>query len=342
MIKQVHLVIQELFLPGDVVTKVCHGLNLPALETILARAHTEPLRDHSLEEWLCRTFGVVEQAIAPVTLRADQVEAEGHYWLRADPVNLRILHDQLVLQSAMAVDEDEAAQLRTALNEHFAGDGLHFLAPHPQRWYLRLETDPGIKTTMLTQVIGKNIHHFLPQGPDELRWHGILNEIQMLLHAHPVNEAREQRGEWPINGLWLWGGGYAAALNSPLGKMLTDSALAAAFAFNAQMPHGPLPDGCDTEWIERCFESGQSTAYIVWNGLGMALEYGDLASWCKSVQQFEQRCAYPLWQALRTGMIDKITLEVPQEKSPGRYVLTRRDSRKFWRRAHRLAEYSPA
>jgi len=342
MIKHVHLVIQDLFLPADVATKVCGGFHLPALEKILARSGSESVRDSSLEDWLCGTFGIAGQAVAPVTLLADGIKTEGHYWMRADPVNLRILHDQLMLQPAMSVSMDEAEQLCTALNKHFVDEGMYFLAPHPLRWYLRLETDPNLETTLLTKVMGKNVHHYLPQGPDELRWHGILNEIQMLLHAHPVNEAREQRGEWQINGLWLWGGGYAGALNSPLGQMFTDSALASAFAFGAQMPHGPIPDGCDTEWIERCFESGQNMVYVVWNGLGMALEYGDLASWCKSVQQFEQRCAYPLWQLLRAGLIDKITLEVPQEKSPRRYVLTRRGSRKFWRRAHRLADYSPA
>ena len=33
----------------------------------------------------------------------------------------------------------------------------------------------------------------------------------MLLHAHPVNEAREARGEPAVNSLWLWGAGPRAA-----------------------------------------------------------------------------------------------------------------------------------
>jgi hypothetical protein len=32
-------------------------------------------------------------------------------------------------------------------------------------------------------------------------------EIEMWLHDHPVNAARSRRGEWPVTGLWLWGGG---------------------------------------------------------------------------------------------------------------------------------------
>ena len=35
----------------------------------------------------------------------------------------------------------------------------------------------------------------------------LLNEIQMFMHQHPVNQQRIQRGTLPINSLWFWGGG---------------------------------------------------------------------------------------------------------------------------------------
>ena len=44
---------------------------------------------------------------------------------------------------------------------------------------------------------------FLPHGNDLKRWQKLLTELQMLLHAHPVNAARAQRGARPINSLWL-------------------------------------------------------------------------------------------------------------------------------------------
>src|SRR5262249_230225 len=36
-------------------------------------------------------------------------------------------------------------------------------------------------------------------------------EIEMWLHEHPVKAARVGRGEAPVNGLWLWGGGCTPA-----------------------------------------------------------------------------------------------------------------------------------
>ncbi len=39
------------------------------------------------------------------------------------------------------------------------------------------------------------------------RYRRLDGEIQMLLHAHPVNARRQRQGMPPINGLWLWQGG---------------------------------------------------------------------------------------------------------------------------------------
>lgn len=336
----VHLVVPDLFLPEEIASKVCAGLHLPALEKILSRARAAPLQETSLEDWLGEAFGVTEQAIAPVTLQADKMEPGAHYWLRADPVNLRILRDQLVLQPVM-VGREEAAQLCAALNEHFAGDGLHFNAPHSSRWYLRLDEDPRIDTTSLAQVAGKNVQQFLPQGQEGLRWHSTLNEIQMLLFSHPLNEVREQRGEWQVNGLWLWGGGYAGeALRRPFSHVYTDSELAAAFATVADIGCASLPAGAVMEDVERSIAEGSQEVLIIWDGLRAALQDGDLGGWRESLQYFEQRCAYPLLQALRSGLLEKITLDTVQEQSSRRFVLTRRDNRKFWRRARKLDFYS--
>ena len=42
--KNTHLVIPDLFLPGDIAAEVCAGLSLPALEKLLGRgALTRPL-----------------------------------------------------------------------------------------------------------------------------------------------------------------------------------------------------------------------------------------------------------------------------------------------------------
>jgi len=332
----VHLVIQDLFLPREAAAGACAGLCLPALEKILARAKPMPLLAASLEEWLCAAFGAENQAIAPVTLQADGECPGTAYWLRADPVNLSLTGDQLILRPIATLDADEAAQLCASLNRHFADYRLHFMAPQPQHWYLRLGCAPGITTHFLAQAAGKDIHALLPHGADALRWHKLLNEIQMLLFEHPVNQAREARGEWLINSVWPWGGGYAPdKLLRPFERVSTDSLLAAAFASVAGIGHSALPGD-----VAQFLAGGKGETLIVWDGLRPALQHGDLGEWRDSLQQLEQTCASPLLQALRGGRIDKITLDVLQAHASQRFVLTCGMSWQFWRLSRRLDYYS--
>jgi len=334
--KSVHLLIPDLFLPQQVAAEACSGLALPALETLLARAQTTPLSAESLEAWLCEVFGVEDQAIAPLTLRADGLEPGESCWLRADPVHLRLQRDQLILQAEVPLTEGEAAQLCRSLNAHFASDGLRFIAPHPQRWYLQLDAAPNMSTRPLAQVAGKNVHTHLPQGVDALHWHGVFNEIQMLLFEHAVNQAREARGELPINSVWLWGGGHAAGeLARPYTIVLGDSDLASAFAQVAGIPHGSLPDD-----VMQCLAGDDANVLIVWEGLRRALQHGDLHAWRDSLLRFEQCCAAPLLGALRAGRIARLTLDSPQTGTTRHMVLTRGAAWRLWQRPRPLAHYA--
>ena len=39
----------------------------------------------------------------------------------------------------------------------------------------------------------------------------LLNEVQVLLHQHPLNAARQTRGLPPVNSVWFWGAGRLPA-----------------------------------------------------------------------------------------------------------------------------------
>jgi hypothetical protein len=335
--RSIHLVIPDLFLPQQAAAEACTGLALPALQTLLARARSSHLPFESLESWLCNIFGVENHAIAPVTLRADGLEPGSSYWLRADPVHLRLQRDQLILQSEVRLTSGDAEQLCISLNTHFISDGLRFFAPHPQRWYLQLEASPNISTHDLAQVEGTDVHLYLPRGLDALRWHGLFNEIQMLLFEHAVNQAREARGELPINSLWLWGGGHdASALARPCAKMVSDSVLANAFARAADIPFDILTDDA----LSCITDNTAGKVLMIWEELRRALQQGDMHAWRESTIRFERCCAKPLLNALRAGHIDELTLDVPQAKGTFRFVITRGLAWKLWRRPKPLADYA--
>lgn len=321
-----HIVIPDLFLPHELMSEACSGLKLPALETIFARARQEPLAQRSLEAWLCNAFGVADSAIAPVTLLADGVEPGSSYWLRADPVHVYIRQNEMILETGAPLSADEAEGLCASLNAHFSGDGLRFFAPHPQRWYAQLDSDPAIQTHLLSQAAGRDIRTLLPQGEKALRWHAVLNEIQMLFHDHAVNQAREARGEPPINSVWLWGGGkMEKALACPYARVCGDGNLAEAFARAAGIAFVSLPDDANA-----CGGKAGGTL-LVWEGMQQATLRNDLQAWREVLLQFEQCCAAPLLGALRGGYIAQITLDVPGEAAY-RFMLNRNAAWKFWRR----------
>ncbi len=325
--KHVHIVVPDLFLPQLLAKDVCAGLQLPVLEKILARSKMALLSTHSLEAWLCEAFNVPEAAIAPVTLLADGLPPEGGYWMRADPVHLRLERDQMILQTNVAPSKEEAMQLCGYLNAHFADADMRFFAPHPQRWYVRLVDDPQINTHSIYQVEGRNSRFYLPKGATALKWHGVLNEIQMLLYGHPVNQAIEERQALAINSIWLWGGGRKVALQQPFDLLYGDSELAKLFALAADIP-------CSNTWTEA------ENALYVWEGASIALRRGDFHAWRESVENFEKNCLLPLLPYLQAGKLDRISVDVLQENNSQRFELTRSMLWKVWKRTHSLVGYS--
>jgi hypothetical protein len=173
----------------------------------------------------------------------------------------------------------------------------------------------------------------LPQGPDALRWHGIFNEIQMLFFEHAVNQAREARGELPINSVWLWGGGREPEkLLRPFARVYGDSPLALALAQTTGMSVAALQADA-----ARFVASDEGDVLVVWDGLRDALQQGDLHAWRNELQRFEASCAAPLLAALSAGRISQLTLEVPHGISSRRLALTRAALWKVWRRSKPLA-----
>jgi len=324
-----HLLIPDLFPPQDIAAEVCAGLHLPALERVLARSTASASPIGTLEDWFCATFGA--NGVAPVRAAADGLAAGEGYWLCADPVSLQLQRAQMLLLPDVSPGEEEAAALCAKLNAHFDGMGMQFFAPHPRRWYVRLEAEPQLATTPLQQVVWCDAKFHQPQGADALHWQRIATEVQMLLYAYPANQAREARGELLINSLWFWGGGYTAPLQRPFDVCGGSSELAEAFARVAAIPRASSLQGVLGAKGERGLWVDET--------LSAAQQRGDYFAWREELQRIEQQCQF-LLRALRTGRLQHLTLEVLQDKAAQRFELTPASAWKLWRPAHSLARYA--
>jgi hypothetical protein len=328
--KRLVLLIPDLFPPHDIATEVCAGLHLPALGKLLARGNASTSPAETLEGKLCAAFGA--QAVAPVRAVADGLEAGGHYWLCADPVSLRLTTAQVLLLPDVMPTQEDAAALCASLNEHFVGMGLHFSAPHPQRWYVQADTEPHMTTTPLRQVAWGDAKIHTPQGADAMRWQRIATEVQMLLHAHPLNQVRAARGELPINSLWFWGGGRAMPLAPGIDAVGGGCGLVGAFARAAGMQ--------PVESLQAMLDGQCANGLWVCSAPGEALQRGDLYAWRGALQQVEQYYAQPLLKALQAGRLQRLSLEVLREDAAHRFELTRGGAWKLWRGAQSLARYA--
>jgi hypothetical protein len=303
-----------------------------ALDRLLSRSSVHQFPATDLDSTLCRCFGLdaTQQALplAPLTYLSDAGQAARGYILRADPVHLRA--DQSCLRlfdsHTFPVTQEEADALAVAVTQFYSHLGWQLEAVRPQRWYLSLPAVPAISTRSVMQVAGQDIDPCLPQGRDAADWHAILNEVQMLLHNHPVNAAREQRGVAAINSLWFWGGGVLpTSVDTDVMRLATDYPLAMGLAQQAGIARVDVP--ADTAGLLDFAAPGLSL--LVADELERPALYGEVDRWLERLLQLEQDCFVPLLEALRQGELASLAIYPCNGK---RFHITRRQLRNFWKR----------
>ncbi|MDA8093010.1 MAG: hypothetical protein M0T84_03720 [Betaproteobacteria bacterium] len=332
-----HLVIPHLLdaLDGE--------MRLPAFEALAACGRTESLPSEGVEAWLCAHFGFAKQwdwPVAPLAAAADGL-LEGRYWLCADPVHLSLQGSALMLGELYpaAPTKSEADALIDAINAHFGSTGLRVAAVHPEHWYLALPTDPEICTTPLASALGGDIKTEMPRGPRALHWAALLNELQMVLHAHPVNQARETRGQPTINSLWPWGGGWPPEGQPHAGTLWTHHRLARAIAKGALADTRALPPDAD-RWFEFARADG-GPHLIVLDQVEAHLRVHDLAGARSAAAHLDRAWGVPLRRWLRQGRLTGLALSLPGASNVMHAQIRRPDLFRWWRRPRPLARFAP-
>ncbi len=108
--------------------------------------------------------------------------------------------------ASFEVTTAEADALFDSVSELWADRAISALPLNNRQW--RIWLDPSASTRSLTPaaMAEMRLTDWWPQEDSLREWRRLLNEIQMVWHEHPVNLARAERGEVPINSLWLFGG----------------------------------------------------------------------------------------------------------------------------------------
>jgi hypothetical protein len=298
-----------------------------ALARLLSKAKVRQL-DLPLEAVVCAQHGLtakLDYPIAAIAAHADGLAVGDDYWLRADAVHLLLQRDSFSLSepAPLLVEREHAELIIASLNQHFSQDGMTFCIGNSGAWYLRLKQMPEIQTTLPSVAMDRNIYQFMPQGAAASTWLSYLNEIQMLLHEHPVNIQRESKHQAAINSVWLSGGGF---MPQPL-PAENDIGL---FVANTPFYHG----------------------LAQWSGFAIQLPEQPLSKTLQHIDaQLHARLELPgqhlsddinfamLWDALRARKIEQLTLNLGCYEKTLVATIRPVDTYKFWRKSKSVGLY---
>lgn len=336
------LIVPDLFWVHEAPLAAHAGLAVTSIETLVARGRKRITPAGSLEAWLLASFGVsVETAlpVAPFALADHGTPHEGRYWLCVDPVHLRIGRDDFTMQDAttLAIDPTEAASMIESLNRHFRDRGYRFIAPSPSHWYLSTPAPFAATTVSRHKASGQAVDALRPTGTGALGLQTLINEVQMLLHEHPVNMRREQLDRPIINSVWPWGGGTSEPVTPPkLTELYADDPLARGLGHTIDIAVNAVPDG-----LTNLTSDGRArgVVWVVLDRLRSASAYRDVQAWRAGLSDLETRWFTPALDALRQRQLGMLTLYAIGPSSTLAIESTATDLRYFWRRRKNLSAY---
>jgi hypothetical protein len=222
--------------------EIARVVKTPMLAHWLARgdrlADAKPGREALLRE--CFEFIGTALPIAALTRSLDANDAAGPAWVRADPAYAvaDAVTVRLMACGDIGLTEEENDELARVLRPLFGDAGFPLEAMRPSRWYLRCPAEVRLPQFAAPRaVLGADLMQHLPSGDNERQWRHLFNEVQVILHNHPVNARRVQRGMMPANTLWFWGAGKLPEwVRSPHTRIATTDDVTLALARLAKIP----------------------------------------------------------------------------------------------------------
>jgi hypothetical protein len=271
-----------------------------------------------LRTWAAGPAVAVASGIAPPGDRGT--------WCLAQPVHLSAGLDHLRLAPlrALALADDDMRELGATLHAHFDATDFAVTGVVDGAWLLRFPGAIDCTAHPPDAVVGHDVHGYMPTGRDGARIRSRGNEIQMLLHDHPVNRRRERTSLLPVNGGWLWGFGVVPAPAVALEASAWE--LRVADPWLRALWRGRDGRSAPPAWPLATIEC--STL--------LALDEPPSPTAAESLLLLEREVLRPLATGLRAGSIARVDLLLGDTEWLVRAV----DRWRFWRRPARLEAWA--
>jgi hypothetical protein len=189
---------------------------LPALNYILRYATRVDNQVYEFEPMLAESLGLSGFQSLPLVHAYMEKSASGD----AAHLLCQAVHLKPDMRNAIVLPLDNTKETRNDiiiiindLNNVFNVD-CHIRSVSDRLWLIRLKhCEAPDDYPHYLSVLGKKADQYLEQSKQRLPWYRLINEIQMFMHAHEINQKRLKKGLLSINSLWCWGGGQLPELH---------------------------------------------------------------------------------------------------------------------------------
>ena len=289
-------------------------LHTPALNQLLRYARIQPTASSRMQlyqSYLCDQLGQPENIIyaSPVWQQmgmntASQIPAE----------HLPLTHS-------------EAAIWCHELNQFYRGE-YAFTPIRPDLWTLALPSPPTWHAASILDLASQLDGSQSASGSDIRPWLALSTELQMWLHNHPRNAARQQNQLPPINGIWLW--------NAPAAVPFQAASLIAsnsAWAAHSSQATTEQPENY-AAWQRTCAQRQIPLAHthIFADDFLPSQQTGDIWAYQAQLAVWEQNWFEPLRQDLFSGCLKGLRIVCEQAQC----TIGSKPQWAFWKRKRRF------
>ena len=149
---------------------------------------------------------------------ADGVSAGSLAWGLVTPAHWQLGRDHATMidPAQLHLSEADSRALFATVRELFESEGFIVAWGAADRWYIGRDGLEGFATASLDRVIGRNVDGWLGETRSDMGRlvRRLQSEVQLVFYEHPVNDAREERGEAVVNSFWLSGCGHVQVANA--------------------------------------------------------------------------------------------------------------------------------
>ncbi|MGK5027335.1 hypothetical protein [Janthinobacterium sp. RB2R34] len=326
-------------LAGDLIK----ALQTPALAALISRTLSSTVHEFDgttrllpHEAWLAHALELApsassDEAAAPFAAAAMRgfglaQEAGARYFL-IHPVHIEITRKHLTMDDMrqLQLSEADSRTLFELARPYFDGLGQPLYYGDAHTWFMRADGWTDLRCASPDAAASQNLADWMPDGEHARASRRLQNEVQMLWHEHPVNEAREARGLKAVNGYWLWG----AAEPKP-------STCASALHVSAAPGWlSALAEPSRRDAAPAAIIASPADALVVHAGLVGPAMAQDWGTWLAQMQELEQHWFAPLLAALKEGRLGQLRLVLSHRDGWLDCTTSKHAQRKFWR-AHTL------